>query len=265
MDSPSLVLYSENNLLRLDKYLADVGIGSRSEVKKLLKYGLIKVNGKTEKDGSSKVDPDSDKVSFKDKELHYQKFHYYMLNKPTGCVSATKDGLSQTVIEFLKGEPTKDLFPVGRLDKDTEGLLLITNDGILAHNLLSPKKHVNKSYIAFVDKSLTDEQILEFKSSVDIGDESPTLPAEIYVASDNEKSNALSKASLEANSISYESAYIVIIKEGRYHPIKRMFEHFGSKVVYLKRLSMGNLVLDENLTPGKYRNLTDEELSCLKD
>ena len=254
-----------NKLLRLDKYLADVGIGSRSEVKKLLKYGLIKVNDKTEKDGSSKVDPESDKVSFKGQELHYQKFYYYMLNKPAGCVSATKDGLSQTVIEFLKGEPTKDLFPVGRLDKDTEGLLLITNDGILAHNLLSPKKHVNKSYIAFVDKSLSEEQISEFKSGVDIGDESPTLPAEIYVASDDDKNNALSNASITAKNIGYESAYIVIIKEGRYHQIKRMFEHFESKVVYLKRLSMGNLKLDGNLLPGQFRHLTPEEINNIQN
>ena len=252
-------------MLRLDKYLADVGIGSRSEVKKLLKFGFIKVNDKIEKDGSSKVNPDSDIVSFKNNELHYQKYHYYMLNKPAGCVSATKDGLSQTVIEFLKGEPTKDLFPVGRLDKDTEGLLLITNDGILAHNLLSPKKHVNKSYIAFVNKSLTDEQIIEFKSGIDIGDDSPTLPAEIYKASDEEITNSFKNSSVEKNNFNYETAYIVILKEGRYHQIKRMLEHFGSKVVYLKRLSMGSLVLDENLTPGKYRNLTDEELKSLKD
>lgn len=250
-------------MLRLDKYLADVGIGSRSEVKKILKNGLISVNGHIEKDGSIKIDTDSDKVLFKNQELHYQKYRYYILNKPAGCVSATKDGLSQTVIEYLKDEPTRDLFPVGRLDKDTEGLLLITNDGILAHNLLSPKKHVNKSYIAFVDKELNEKEELEFKSGIDIGDDTPTLPAELRKASDDEITKALKNASIDTTNISYVSAYIVVIKEGRYHQIKRMFEHFDSKVIYLKRLSMGNLALDTNLFPGQYRSLSDKEINNL--
>lgn len=251
-------------MIRLDKYLADVGIGTRSEVKKLLKCGFIKVNEKTEKDGSFKVNPDSDKVYFKGNELHYQKYHYYMLNKPAGCVSATKDGLSQTVIEFLKEEPTRDLFPVGRLDKDTEGLLLITNDGLLAHNLLSPKKHVDKSYIAFVNKALTEEEILKFKTGLDIGDDSPTLPAEIHKASIEQIKDALKNASIDTDNFNYESAYIVILKEGRYHQIKRMFDYFSSKVVYLKRLSMGSLKLDDSLFPGKYRSLTNEEIIKLE-
>lgn len=252
-------------LLRLDKYLADVGVGTRSEVKKLLKQGLVSVNNKVIKDSSIKVDPVNDIVTFDGKKLIYQKYHYYMLNKPAGCVSATKDGLSQTVIEFLKNEPTRDLFPVGRLDKDTEGLLLITNDGMLAHNLLSPKKHVNKTYIAFVDKSLNEKEISEFKSGLDIGDETPTLPAEIYVASESEVIKHQNKNLLESNNYSFKIAYIVIIKEGRYHQIKRMFEHFDSKVVFLKRLSMGNLLLDPQLQPGQYRALTSEELSKLGD
>ena len=251
-------------MLRLDKYLADIGIGTRSEVKLLLKKGLVSVNDKVVKDSSLKVDPDKDLVIFEGKKLTYQKYHYYMLNKPAGCVSATKDGLSQTVLEFLKNEPTRDLFPVGRLDKDTEGLLLITNDGILAHNLLSPKKHVNKTYIAFVDKSLNEKEILEFKSGLDIGDESPTLPAEIRLASEAEK-NEHKKTTIESEKLQFETAYIVIIKEGRYHQIKRMFEHFKSKVVFLKRLSMGSLLLDPQLQPGQYRALTSEELSKLGD
>ena len=172
-------------MLRLDKYLADVGIGTRSEVKKYLKYGLVSVNGSIVKDSSLKVDPKKDKVTYKGEDLLYQEYRYYILNKPAGCVSATKDGLSQTVIEILKNEPTRDLFPVGRLDKDTEGLLLITNDGKLAHNLLSPKKHVDKSYIAFVDKALEEKQLLEFKQGLDIGDETPTLPCEIKLATEN--------------------------------------------------------------------------------
>lgn len=250
-------------MLRLDKYLADIGIGTRSEVKLLLKKGLVSVNDKVVKDSSLKVDPDKDLVIFDGKKLTYHKYHYYMLNKPAGCVSATKDGLSQTVIEFLKNEPTRDLFPVGRLDKDTEGLLLITNDGMLAHNLLSPKKHVDKTYIAFVDKSLNENEISEFKSGVDIGDETPTLPAEIYLASEAEISEHKNNTFLDSNDSFFEAAYIVIIKEGRYHQIKRMFEHFNSKVVFLKRLSMGSLSLDTQLQPGQYRNLTSEELNDL--
>ncbi len=248
-------------MLRLDKYLADIGIGTRSEVKKILKLGLVSVNDKIVKDSSQKVNPEQDKVIYKGKELDYQKYHYYMLNKPAGCVSATKDGLSQTVLEFLKGEPTRDLFPVGRLDKDTEGLLLITNDGILAHNLLSPKKHVDKEYIAFTDKALDEPQIEEFKRGLDIGDETPTLPSEIYKASESDISKSLKQASIQPE---YNSVYIVILKEGRYHQVKRMFEHFGAKVVYLKRLKMGSLILDEELLSGKYRPLTQEEINNLR-
>lgn len=250
-------------MIRLDKYLADVGIGTRSEVKKLLKYGFVSVNNKVEKDGSTKVNQDTDKVSFKEKVLSYQKFRYYMLNKPTGCVSATKDGLSQTVIEFLKDEPTRDLFPVGRLDKDTEGLLLITNDGVLAHNLLSPKKHVNKEYIVFVDKTLTDKQTEEFRKGIDIGDETPTLPTEICVATNDEIDYSLRNATIRESNFTYEIAYIVTLKEGRYHQVKRMFEYFGSKVIFLKRLKMGNLKLDDSLLPSQYRPLTNEELLSL--
>ena len=253
-----------NSLLRLDKYLADVGIGSRSEVKKFLKQGLVSVNGQTAKDSSIKVNPETDKVSYKGQELTYQEFRYYMLNKPAGCVSATKDGLSPTVIEFLKDEPTRDLFPVGRLDKDTEGLLLITNDGMLAHNLLSPKKHVDKTYIAFVDRLLSQEEIKLFRSGLDIGDETPTLPAEIYEASEKQISVNLKNASVSKESLVFSAVYFVVIKEGRYHQIKRMFEHFKSNVVYLKRLTMGNLQLDSQLIPGCYRPITLEEIQSLK-
>lgn len=253
------------SLLRLDKYLADIGIGTRSEVKKLLKTGLIQVNNKKIKDPSFKVNPESDQVVYNGENLKYQEFHYYMLNKPAGCVSATKDGLSPTVIEFLKDEPTRDLFPVGRLDKDTEGLLLITNDGMLAHNLLSPKKHVDKTYIAYVDKPLGDEQLSLFKTGLDIGDETPTLPAEIVEASKNEIIENLEKASIAKDTFSYSAVYKVILKEGRYHQVKRMFEHFGSKVVYLKRLSMGTLRLDSLLLPGRYRPLTPDEILALKN
>lgn len=251
-------------MLRLDKFLADMGICTRSESKKLLKFGFVSVNGKTEKNSSTKVDPEKDKVAFKGKEIAYQKYFYYMLNKPAGCVSATKDGLSETVIEFLKSEPTRDLFPVGRLDKDTEGLLLITNDGMLAHNLLSPKKHVDKTYYAFVDKPLTEEETKSFEEGLDIGDETLTLPAKIKEISTEESKKFIEKATeLAMKDFVFEKAYKVILKEGRYHQIKRMFECFGSTVTYLKRVSMGSLNLDENLKPGEYRQLTKEEVKKL--
>lgn len=252
-------------MLRLDKFLADMGIGTRSEVKKYLKSNLVTINGKIVKDSSVKVNPDSDQVMFDGKPVKYQEFFYYMLNKPAGCVSATRDGLSETVIEFLKDEPTRDLFPVGRLDKDTEGLLLITNDGMLAHNLLSPKKHVDKTYFAFVDKTLSQEEETEFSKGLDIGDDTPTLPAEIKLI-DLEKAEQYLRAnqSEATANLAYDAAYSVVLKEGRYHQVKRMFEHFGSTVNYLKRISMGNLKLDKELSPGQYRALTEEEITSLK-
>lgn len=247
-------------MIRLDKFLADLGIGSRSEVKKLLKYGRIKVNGEKEKDPSRKIDSDKDEVLYNGEKLVYQKYFYYMLNKPAGCVSATKDGLSKTVIEYLKNEPTRDLFPVGRLDKDTEGLLLITNDGQLAHRLLSPKKQVEKIYYAFVSQVLTESEIEKFKSGLDIGDETPTLAADISIISQEEAKLALTNSTIDLNSLNYKGIYKVKLKEGRYHQIKRMFQHFGSEVLYLKRLSMGSLNLDQDLQPGAYRKLTHEEV-----
>lgn len=251
-------------MLRLDKFLADMGVGTRSEVKKLLKYGFITINGQKAKDPAEKVDPEKDKITFKNQEITYQKYFYYMLNKPAGCVSATRDGLSETVIEFLKNEPTRDLFPVGRLDKDTEGFLLITNDGMLAHNLLSPKKHVDKTYYAFVDHELTSDEIQQFSKGIDIGDETPTLPAGLEEMSNEDAQNILKDATKSAmEDFYFKSAYKVTLKEGRYHQIKRMFEHFGSKVTYLKRVSMGALKLDKNLLPGEYRQLTEKEIETL--
>ena len=175
-----------------------------------------------------------------------------MLNKPAGCVSATRDGLSSTVLDLLEGEVTRGLFPVGRLDKDTEGFLLITNDGQLGHNLLSPKKHVDKTYLAVTDKTLTDEQMEEFRTGLDIGDDDPTMPAEIR---------------LEEEILGRDGdfwVYEVILREGRFHQVKRMFEYFGSNVTYLKRTAMGAVELDDDLDPGEYRRLTEQELSMLR-
>lgn len=229
--------------MRLDKFLCDCEIGTRSEVKQYIKKGRVKVNDAPAKDSSVKITPGEDIIKFDDTILLYARYRYYILNKPKGVVSATKDGLSDTVVELLQDEITKDLFPVGRLDKDTTGLLLITNDGKLAHNLLSPKKHVDKTYIATVDKELTDDEMKEFEGGLDIGDDKPTLPAKI----------------------SREDAFVyrVTIHEGRYHQVKRMFEVFKSTVTELKRTSFGPLYLDDSLEEGDYRPLTDEEISLL--
>lgn len=236
--------------MRLDKFLSSAGIGTRSEVKSILKKGRVRVNDVPVKDPSYTLDENSDSVLLDNEPVVYSKFRYYMFNKPAGCVSATKDGLSQTVIDYLKDANTKDLFPVGRLDKDTEGLLLITNDGKLAHTLLSPKKHVDKTYHAYVDKKLTEDEIDAFKSGIDIGDDKPTLPAKISFVDNADRPGLY--------------LYEVIIHEGRYHQVKRMFEAFNGNVVYLRRVSMGPLTLDSSLEEGMYRSLNDDEIERLR-
>lgn len=234
-------------MIRLDKYLADSGIGTRSEVKKIVKAGRIKIDNIIVKDADYKFDENSATVLLDNQPVFYEEYLYFMLNKPAGCVSATKDKLSDTVISFLKGENVRDLFPVGRLDKDTEGLLLITNDGKLAHELLSPKKHVDKVYYATVSRKLSDEDMKRFSEGLDIGDEKMTLPAQIEL--------------IDEESIKYK----VVLREGRFHQVKRMFEALDSTVTYLKRMSMGSLFLDENLEPGEYRRLTDKEILDIKN
>jgi len=234
--------------LRLDKFLADMGVGTRSEVKQYIRKGRIKINDQICKTPEYKLSPQTDAVFFDDRRIEYNKYIYIMLNKPQGVVSASSDGRSKTVIDLLGDKGRKDLFPVGRLDKDTEGLLLITNDGDLAHRLLSPKKHVDKVYYVRVIGRLTDEDIIAFRDGIDIGDEKPTLPAELSVLASGEVSEAQ-----------------VCIREGRYHQIKRMFEALGKKVIYLKRLSMGPLILDEDLPCGSFRELTEQEISLLKN
>lgn len=236
-----------SSLIRLDKYITDCDVASRSRAKKLIGWGRVTIDGRVVRDPSAKVDVTKSSVVVDGEKVSYEQFRYYMLNKPAGCVSATKDKLSSTVIELLKGENTKDLFPVGRLDKDTEGLLLITNDGQLAHRLLSPKKHVDKVYVATVDKPLDKEAMEQFCTGLDIGDDRPTEQASIEY--------------LEADDSTY--LYRVTIHEGRFHQIKRMFEALGSTVTALKRISMGSLMLDESLSPGEYRKLTEDELAKL--
>ena len=233
-------------LLRLDKYLADAGVGTRSQVKQMIRKGQIAINGETVKKPDQKVDGEKDKIEVMGKEIRYQKYRYLLLHKPSGYVSATEDKKEQTVLSLLPEELRKDLFPVGRLDKDTEGLLLLTNDGALAHRLLSPKKHVDKTYYARVQGRVTDEDQAAFLQGVDIGDEKDTMPAQLEI--------------LEA---AEESRILLTIQEGRFHQVKRMVEARGKKVVYLKRISMGPLALEEGLKPGNYRELTEEEQEAL--
>lgn len=235
-------------MIRLDKYLADMGVGTRSQVKQFIKKGQIQVNGEIQKRPETKLDIAKDKVSFQGEEISYQEYVYYILHKPAGYVSAVKDNLYPTVLSLIDNPQGFQLFPVGRLDLDTEGLLLITNDGTLAHELLSPKKHVEKTYYARIDGKITEEDQRRFAAGLDIGDEKDTLPAKLEILKSGE-----------------ESEITVTITEGRYHQIKRMFEAVGKKVTYLKRLQMGSLKLEETLEPGTYRALTEEEIRLLKE
>lgn len=234
-------------LMRLDKYLADMGVGTRSEVKVLIKKRRVQVNNEIVVDPNRKITVGSDLVCFDGKDISYVQYEYYMLNKPAGVLSATEDKHGKTVIDLITTSKRKDLFPVGRLDKDTEGLLLITNDGDLAHSLLSPKKHVDKEYYAKVEGVVTIEDVEVFAKGLQVDEDFLALPAKLTILSQGELSEI-----------------ILIIQEGKFHQVKRMFEAVGKKVVYLKRLSMGTLKLDESLKPGEYRMVTDEELALLK-
>lgn len=233
--------------VRLDKYLADMGLGTRSEVKAYIRKGRVQVDGTVVKEADRKIDVPAQTVCFDGRRIVYEAFEYYMLNKPAGVVSAVRDNISRTVIGLIAEPKKDDLFPVGRLDKDTEGLLLITNDGELAHRLLSPKKHVGKVYYARVKGRITQKEIELFKQGIRIEEDFTTLPAELAILESGE-----------------ESAVHVTIYEGKFHQVKRMFEAVGTEVIYLKRLSMGTLKLDETLAPGEYRKLTEEELAGLK-
>lgn len=239
---------------RLDKILADSGLGTRSSVRDLIKSGTVKVNNVTEKDPGKKVDTDCDEIIVRGEHIDFRDKVYYMLNKPAGVITATEDKKQSTVIDLIKDKKRRDLFPVGRLDKDTVGLLIITNDGDMAHRLLAPGKHVKKTYLVRVDGIITSEIKSGIESGVDIGDEKPTAPAElceIQMLEESEGKPCISEAE-------------ITITEGRYHEIKRMFEAFGLNVVYLKRLSMGSLKLDENLEEGEWRFLTEEEIQSLQ-
>ncbi|HAA7068531.1 TPA_asm: 16S rRNA pseudouridine(516) synthase [Listeria monocytogenes] len=230
----------------LDKLLSHTGFGSRKEVKPLLKSGAVVVNGTIQKDSKTQVNPDKDQITVHGTPVVYQEFVYFMLHKPQNVVSATEDNVSETVIDLLAQEDTlTDPFPVGRLDKDTEGLLIITNDGTLAHNLLSPKKHIDKTYYAKIDGDVTAADVEAFAAGIELDDGYTCKPASLEIITPNEIN--------------------VTIQEGKFHQVKRMFAARGKTVSYLKRISMGNLQLDESLELGEYRPLTEAELAILQN
>lgn len=233
---------------RVDKVLSNLGYGSRTEIKKFCKQGLVFVNGKSVSNPGLQVDTDIDEIVFNGEKINYREFIYLMMNKPGGYISATFDKYDPIVLdliddEYLVFEP----FPVGRLDKDTEGLLVLTNDGQLSHRVLSPKKHVPKTYYAKIEGKVTQDDIKAFKDGVILDDGYKTMPSELIIL----KSDDISEIELT-------------IHEGKFHQVKRMFESVGKTVIYLKRLSMGALKLDESLELGEYRELTDEEVKLIE-
>ncbi|HEO8420076.1 pseudouridine synthase [Niallia sp. FSL W8-0635] len=233
--------------MRIDKMLANLGYGSRKEVKMLLKNKAVKVNDEVIKDAKYQVDPEKDEISLYNEIIEYKEYIYLMMNKPPGIISATEDTREETVVDILQIEDSVyNPFPVGRLDKDTEGLLLLTNDGKLAHRLLSPKKHVPKTYFAVIRGEVREEDIVAFKKGVVLDDGYLTKPGNLVILKSGETSD------IE-----------LTISEGKFHQVKRMFESVGKKVIYLKRLSMGPLKLDETLELGEYRELTEEEIEQL--
>lgn len=236
-------------LLRLDKYLADMQIGTRSQVKELIKKGCVLTNGKKAAKPEMKIDTQADEVLVNGEAVGYVAFEYYMLHKPAGVLSAARDKKAQTVLDLIKDRNRKDLFPVGRLDKDTEGLLLITNDGKLAHELLAPKKHVDKTYYARVKGKMGKQEIALFHAGIKINEDFTALPALMDILSYDADADT--------------SEVEVTIHEGKFHQIKKMFEALQSEVLYLKRLRMGPLQLDQSLQPGEYRRLTLQEVEDL--
>ncbi|BAH18139.1 pseudouridine synthase [Macrococcoides caseolyticum] len=233
--------------MRLDKFLGNHGFGTRKEVKLLVKRGAVKVNDVVVKKSDIKIVPENDTVTVYDEVVMYEPFVYIMLNKPAGYISSTKDYKDETVLELIEGFEHYDLHPVGRLDKDTEGLLILTNDGQFSHDVLSPRKHVNKTYFARVDGYVTDDTVELFKAGITLDDGYKAMPAELQIISAGE----ISEIEL-------------VIQEGKFHQVKRMFIAVDMIVIYLKRIKMGGLPLDESLTPGAYRKLTLEEINFVK-
>ena len=243
------------SLIRLDKYLADMKAGTRSEVKEYIRKGRVQVDEITVKKPEQKVDIMTQKVFLDGRMISYVTMEYYMLNKPSGVLTATMDKNAKTVLELMDVK-RKDLFPVGRLDKDTEGLLLITNDGELAHNLLAPKKHVDKTYYARAAGRIKEEAIKLFADGLHVDDEFTALPAKLELKGYNDKDNYTDLRQCLAD---IAKLLAVLRSDG----LKLRLEAVGSEVLYLKRLRMGSLVLDEMLKPGEYRTLTQKEIDEL--
>lgn len=237
-----------NKTMRIDKFFSEMNIGSRKEIKEAVKKGRIKVNDVVIKSSDLKISPEFDEIYYDNKLVKYVEYEYFIMNKPGGVVSATKDDADTTVIDLIKTNIREDIFPMGRLDKDTEGLLIITNDGDMAHRLLSPSNHVKKIYFARIEGKVTDNDVLKFKEGLTLKDGTVTKPSELKIILSDE----ISEIELT-------------IYEGKYHQVKRMFASVGKKVIYLKRICMGDLYLDESLKPGEYRELTKEELKKLNN
>lgn len=232
---------------RIDKYLSMALAMTRQEAKEAIRKKEVRINEELVRKPEQKIDTEKDEIFFREQRVTYEPYVYYMLHKPQGVVSATKDNVYPTVLDLIEDKIHPDLFPVGRLDVDTEGLLLITNDGKLGHELTSPTKHVDKVYEVLVDGALTQDHIRQFSSGLDIKDDTVTLPADLQIL----------------DSSPQESHALVTIREGRFHQVKRMFQAIGLQVTYLKRIRMGSLVLDESLPKGSYRTLTKEEVESL--
>ncbi|MBR2929123.1 MAG: rRNA pseudouridine synthase [Oscillospiraceae bacterium] len=232
---------------RIDKLVASSGKYTRSEVKKLIRAGLVLVDGIAVRSGDEKADPETVEIRVKGEVLTWRRFTWLMMNKPAGLLSATEDGRQKTVLDLLPQElQRQELFPVGRLDKDTEGLLLLTNDGATAHELLSPKKHVDKVYYTRTAGWLTEADCQRFREGIHLDDGLDCLPAELEIITAGEESEAY-----------------VTLREGKFHQVKRMLAYCGKPVLYLKRVSMGNLTLDPALEKGCYRFLTEDEVNLL--
>ena len=237
--------------MRLDKYLSDMGVESRSVLKKEIRKGLVSLNGEVVKDPSIDVDPQHCEILYKGEAVQYEAFSYYMMNKPTGVLSSTEDRKQKTVLDLFSENHRKDLFPVGRLDKDSEGLLLIMNDGTLAHKLLSPKMHIEKKYLVEIPGKISEEELDRFRQGIQYDTNLVAMPAKARCLSSSEEGSQVE----------------VIIMEGKFHQIKKMFLALSPDYVVskLQRLSMGPLHLDPTLAPGEYRKLREEEIQALKD
>lgn len=238
-------------MIRLDKFLSEMSGWTRSEVKKIVRTGSVTVDGNEVKKPETKIDEKLSIVRVDGRQIKYNKYEYYMLNKPKGFVSATTDREHKTVVDIISSSEKKDLFPVGRLDIDTEGLLLITNDGELAHRLLAPKNHVEKTYYVEVSGILDDADVDAVEEGLDIGEEKKTIPAKMEILKTDIQNNI-------------SSCYLTI-HEGKFHQVKRMMKKLGKTVTYLKRVSMGSLILDSKLKKGNYRKLTEQEIIELKN